>query len=96
MTYTKSIVTSKRIATIRAALVDKYGPRNHRITGHTGWQEVHVYSQMPNSIETGWWLLGDLDFAEWYLDLTDFGFSEVEDEAVFGYWNDEPPRSEIN
>jgi hypothetical protein len=66
MTRTKNTVSHNRIAAIRAALVDKYGPKNHRITSG---DEVHVYSQMPNSMETGWWLLGDLDWAEFYLDI---------------------------
>jgi hypothetical protein len=77
MTYTKSIVTSKRIATIRAALVDKYGPRNYRITSN---DQVHVYSQMPNSMDTGWWLLGDFDWAEFYLNLV--GFSELDVKGI--------------
>ena len=54
----------QRITAIRQALVAKYGARNYRITGTAMAEEVHVYSQMPNSIVTGWWLMGDLEQAE--------------------------------
>lgn len=40
---------------LRAALIARFGARKYRITA-TG--EIHVYGQMPNSIETGWWLFG--------------------------------------
>lgn len=61
---------AQRIEAIRAALRAKYGKGKHRITGHIGINEqIHVYSQMPNSIETGWWLMGDMIEAELRLGL---------------------------
>lgn len=61
---------AQRIEAIRAALRAKYGKGKHRITGHIGVNEqIHVYSQMPNSIETGWWLMGDMIDAELRLGL---------------------------
>jgi hypothetical protein len=67
----------QRITNLRKALRGKYGPRNHRITSD---DQVYVYSQMPNSIETGWWLLGDFDWAEFYLNLV--GFSELDVKGI--------------
>lgn len=53
------------VENVRNALRERYGKGKYRITGHIGInEEVHVYSQMPNSIETGWWLMGDLTDAE--------------------------------
>jgi hypothetical protein len=51
----------QRIADLRKALADKYGARKYRITASG---EIHIYGQMPNSIVTGWWLMGDLEQAE--------------------------------
>lgn len=42
---------------IRKALQTKFGPRNYRIT-KTG--EIHVKGVMPNTNQTGWYLLGYL------------------------------------
>lgn len=42
-------------AAIRAALRNAFGAGKYRITS-TG--EIHAYGQMPNSIETGWYLYG--------------------------------------
>lgn len=44
---------------LRSLLRRDYGDRKYRIT-HQSIPEVHVYGQMPNSIETGWWFLGYL------------------------------------
>ena len=57
---------SKRIKRIRAALINKYGKRNYRITSS---EDVHVYSIMPNSNTLGWWLMGDLWHAEDWLGI---------------------------
>jgi len=62
MTHAKT--REQRINTLRKALVAKYGARKYRITGTAMAEEVHLYSQMPNSIVTGWWLMGDLEQAE--------------------------------
>ncbi len=51
----------QRIATLRAALRAKYGARQYRITSSG---DIHIYSQMPNSTVTGWWLMGNLQQAE--------------------------------
>ena len=59
-----------RIQAIRTALRAKYGDRKYKIVGHVGVNEtIHVYSQMPNSVETGWWLMGDMLDAEMRLGL---------------------------
>lgn len=49
------------IATIRAALREEFGARQYRITS-TG--EIHVYGEMPNTNEVGWWLYGWIDDVE--------------------------------
>lgn len=54
----------QRIATLRKALAAKYGSRKYKITGGALTEQVHVNSRMPNSIEEGWWLMGDLEHAE--------------------------------
>lgn len=46
------------IKQLREYLRETYGPWHYRITGEN---EIHVYGQMPNSIETGWWLYGYLE-----------------------------------
>jgi hypothetical protein len=61
---TNAKTREQRIATLRKALVAKYGARHYRITGTAMAEEVHIYSQMPSSIVTGWWLMGDLEQAE--------------------------------
>lgn len=61
---------STRIKAIRAALREKYGSGNYRITS-TG--EVHVYGRMPNAIAIGWYLFGytsRMHELELYLDMT--------------------------
>jgi hypothetical protein len=40
---------------LRELLRRDYGARCYRITRQ---DEIHVYGQMPNSIVTGWYLLG--------------------------------------
>lgn len=50
----------RRERQLRVFLRDKYGARKYRIVGHAPLQEIHVYGRMPNSIETGWYLLGSL------------------------------------
>ena len=56
----------QRIAALRKALADRYGARRYRITVDG---DVHVYGQMPNSIVTGWWYMGDLEQAEQWMDI---------------------------
>jgi hypothetical protein len=51
---------------LRDALRVKYGSRCYRIT-RTG--DVHVYSPMPNSRVTGWWLMGEIDHAYTWMGL---------------------------
>lgn len=60
----KTKTRQQRIAALRKALAEKYGARKYRITGTAMAEEVHIYGQMPNSIVTGWWLMGDLEQAE--------------------------------
>lgn len=43
---------------IRAILRDTFGNRSYRITRDS---EVHVYGQMPNSEEVGWYFFGHLE-----------------------------------
>jgi hypothetical protein len=60
--YTKD---SARVRAVRAALRYKYGARQYKIAGHIGVNEqISIYSKMPNSNETGWWLMGDIIDAE--------------------------------
>jgi hypothetical protein len=66
---TNAKTRAQRIATLRKALVAKYGVRKYRITGTAMAEEVHVYSQIPASIVTGWWLIGDLEHAEDRMDI---------------------------
>ena len=61
---------AQRVKTLRAALSDRYGKGKYKITGHIGSNEqVHIYGKMPNSIETGWWLMGDIAQAESWMGL---------------------------
>lgn len=64
---------AERIKALRAALVEKFGPRRYRITGHVGVNEqIHAYGRMPNSAETGWFLFAhDMLDAECRLGLTE-------------------------
>jgi hypothetical protein len=78
MTTTKP--SAVRIEAVRAALRAKYGVRGHRITGDGA---VHVYSTMPNSIETGWWLMGDLVSAECHLGID---MPEMDHGSAADYW----------
>ena len=45
----------KRIDALRIHARTHFGPRCLRVVASG---EVHAYSRMPNSIETGWWLVG--------------------------------------
>jgi hypothetical protein len=59
MSKSQSVETSNIAASaIRQALRREFGARQYRITRDG---EIHVYGQMPNSIETGWWLYGHID-----------------------------------
>jgi len=33
---------------------ERFGDRYYRITGHAGFEEIHVYSQIPYSNRVGW------------------------------------------
>jgi hypothetical protein len=59
----------RRIANLRKALIEKYGARKYRIVGTIFAESVHIYSQMRNTNDTGWWLMGDLDGAELYMGI---------------------------
>lgn len=59
----------KRIAVLRKALINEYGSRKYRITGTSFAESIHIYSQMPNSTNVGWWLMGDLDTAELWMSI---------------------------
>lgn len=47
------IMTS--VKTLRAALVDKFGTRQYRITQEG---QIHVHGTMPNTNQVGWYLFG--------------------------------------
>lgn len=49
------------ISDYRQMLRENFGARQYRIT-RAG--EIHVYGQMPSSIETGWWLYGAVGDSE--------------------------------
>ena len=59
----------QRIANLRKALREKYGARKYKITGTIFAESIHIYSQMPNSSDTNWWLMGDLDTAELWMGI---------------------------
>lgn len=46
---------------IRAILRNAFGPRGYRITREG---EIHIYGQMPNTDQVGWYFFGHLDSAE--------------------------------
>ena len=46
---------SRRTAALRELLRRDYGAGKYRLTQDG---DVHAYGKMPNSIETGWYLLG--------------------------------------
>ena len=46
---------STSITKLRATLRARFGARRYRITRQG---EVHAYGEMPNSIITGWYLVG--------------------------------------
>lgn len=50
-------MNASAIKHLRQFARDNFGPRRLRITRDG---EVHLYSLMPNSIETGWWLVGSV------------------------------------
>jgi hypothetical protein len=56
--------TMKNYNKLRFALREKYGARCYRITRNA---EVHIYGQMPNNSNFGWWLMGDILTAELWL-----------------------------
>lgn len=43
------------ITAIRKALRSAFGARKYRITKN---QEIHIYSNMPNTNQIGWYLFG--------------------------------------
>ena len=45
---------ARREVKLRSLLRDKYGRGKYRLAN----DEVHAYGKMPNSIETGWYLIG--------------------------------------
>jgi len=57
MTYNKLITyyENQRTKKLRELLRWDYGARCYRLTRYG---DVHVYGKMPNSIVTGWYLLG--------------------------------------
>jgi len=59
---------NERIKTLRAALRAEYGKGCYRITRS---DQVHIYSQMPNSNTLGWWLMGDILGAELWMGFYD-------------------------
>lgn len=70
MTTTAPHPEAARIKNLRAALAERYGKGKYKITGHIGVNEqVHIYGKMPNSAETGWWLMGSMNDAESWLSL---------------------------
>ena len=64
-----TIKHSQRIANLRKALREKYGARKYKITGTVCAESVHIYGEIPNSILTGWWYMGDLDTAELWMGI---------------------------
>jgi hypothetical protein len=46
---------NNRTKKLRELLIRDFGGRNYRLTRHG---DVHVFGKMPNSVETGWYLLG--------------------------------------
>lgn len=57
MTYDKvsNYYANQRTHTLRALLRRDYGARCYRLTRQN---DVYVYGKMPNSVTTGWYLLG--------------------------------------
>jgi hypothetical protein len=45
---------------LRQCLRNEFGARHYRIMGDRWHDEVQAYGRMPNSIETGWYRLGDV------------------------------------
>lgn len=45
---------------LRNCLRKDFGARHYRIVGVCQATEIHAYGRMPNSIETGWYLLGGI------------------------------------
>lgn len=69
-TTTATKTEAQRIKTLRAALSERYGKGKYKIVGHIGSNEqIHIYGKMPNSSETGWWLMGDMVIAEAWMGL---------------------------
>lgn len=57
---TAKFYANQREQQLRKCLIEEFGSRKYRIVGQGPTSEVHVHGQMPNSIETGWYLLGDI------------------------------------
>ena len=65
-----AIITTKTDAEVRAAVKNIFGAKNARVTKNG---EVHVKGTMPNTNQTGWYLLGftgqpELDGKIWWED----------------------------
>lgn len=58
---TAAYYARQREQQLRALLRRDYGAGKYRITKDG---EVHAYGKLPNSIETGWYLVGDLRSVE--------------------------------
>lgn len=59
-TYTQTFdhYSRQRVTQLRDRLREEFGTRKYRIVGLGLDTEIHVHGRMPNSIETGWYLLG--------------------------------------
>ena len=65
-----AIITTKTDTEVRAAVKAIFGAKNARVTKNG---EVHVKGRMPNTSQTGWYLLGftgtaELDEKIWWED----------------------------
>lgn len=60
--YDKTVqfYANQKIAKLRELLRRDYGARKYRISADGN---VHVFGKMPNSIETGWYLLSSVTYA---------------------------------
>jgi hypothetical protein len=55
---TAAYYSNQREKQLRELLRRDYGARKYRIVGTGVNSAIHVYGKMPNSVETGWYLLG--------------------------------------
>lgn len=64
--YDKTAATyaKQRENKLREQLRAEFGDRKYRIIDRGAATEVHVYGRLPNSTETGWWILGGIKEAE--------------------------------